>query len=201
MRITRIPMAALGVALTLVLTACGDDATEVAAPAAPSSSAAAPSSVNGVAAEHNDADVTFINGMTPHHSGAVAMAELAAERASNPQVKELAARIEAAQAPELEQMQAMAGAWGVTIADAGGEHGGGHMGAMGMDDAAALEPLSGPAFDEEFLTRMVAHHEGALPMARTELESGANRQAKTMAQNIIDSQTLEITEMNNLLRA
>lgn len=67
----------------------------------------------GSRADHNQADITFVQGMIPHHEQAVEMSELAANQASSPQVKELAATIERGQAPEIEQMRAMLAAWGV----------------------------------------------------------------------------------------
>ncbi|HEY2725258.1 MAG TPA: DUF305 domain-containing protein [Pseudonocardiaceae bacterium] len=55
--------------------------------------------------EHNQADIDFVDGMNPHHGQAVEMARLALGQAQSPQVRELAARIEAAQGPELATMQ------------------------------------------------------------------------------------------------
>ena len=179
------------VAALLVLTACGsgDDPTVTA-----DTTQGAGASVD---AAHNDADIAFVNGMTPHHEGAVEMSALAATRADSDEVKALAERIAEAQQPEIDRMAAMAEAWGVEI-DVGGSHGGGHSTEM-PDDTAALEPLSGEEFDREFLTRMIAHHEGAVIMAKAELEEGENPQAKEMAQDIIDAQEAEIDEMEQLL--
>ena len=130
--------------------------------------------------------------MHPHHQGALDMAGLAADRARSGEVKALAARIADAQAPEMARLQAMATAWGSPIEAAGG-HGGGH------GDGAALDRLSGAAFDRAFLEQMTAHHESALPMARTELADGTNPQARALAQEILDVQQAEITEMRALL--
>ena len=49
-----------------------------------------------VSAAHNAADVTFARQMIPHHQQAVAMAQLAADRAANGAVKQLAAAIQSA---------------------------------------------------------------------------------------------------------
>lgn len=181
------------VAALLLLTACGggDDPT-VTADASQSAGAAA-----SVDAAHNDADIAFVNGMTPHHEGAVEMSELAATRAASEEVKALAQRIADAQQPEIDLMAAMADAWGVEV-DAEGAHGGGHSTAM-PDDAAALEPLSGADFDREFLTRMIEHHKGALVMAKAQLADGENPQAKELAQEIVAAQEAEIAEMERML--
>lgn len=179
------------VAALLVLSACGsgDDPTVAADPPAPSAS--------GISAAHNEADIAFVNGMTPHHEGAVEMSELAETRAASDEVKALAQRIAGAQQPEIDRMAAMAEAWGVEV-DAEGAHGGGHSTEM-PDDTAALEPLSGEEFDREFLTRMIEHHKGALVMAKAELTDGENPQARDMAQQIVAAQEAEIAEMEQML--
>lgn len=192
-RTTRPAVLAVVAVLTLGLAACGggDDSTV--------SRTVAGGGTSAISEQHNDVDVTFIQDMHPHHTGALAMAELAPDRAGSPQVKQLAAGIAAAQGPELDRMADMAKAWDVELADGGG-HGGSHGGGMDMgDDAATLEPLTGAAFDRQFLTLMTAHHSGALPMARAELDGGANPQAKALAQSILTTQTAEIADMKGLM--
>ena len=192
---TRTTLAALGVGLTLVLTGCGGGDSD------DGSTSSAGSSVDGISAEHNDADIAFIKDMHPHHEGAIAMAELAPDKAASAEVKDLATRIAAAQDPEMTLMESMAKAWGTELAAEGGGHGGGHSSGQdgGMeDDAAALGKLSGSAFDKEFLVRMLAHHEGALTMSKTELADGKNEQARKLATDIIAAQEAEIAEMKAL---
>jgi len=63
-------------------------------------------------AEHNDQDIAFAQGMIPHHQQAIDMADMAAEKASNAQVKDLASRIQAAQDPEIQQLTDMLEMWG-----------------------------------------------------------------------------------------
>lgn len=139
-----------GAALALTLTACGNNDDTPNAAASSSSTASDTMTVQGIATVHNDADVTFIGDMAPHHSGAIAMAELAAGQAGSAQVKDLANRISSAQGPEIEKMKAMAAAWKVTLnTDAGSMTGmSGAMSGMGGDDVAALKPLTGAAFDK-----------------------------------------------------
>lgn len=186
----------LAAVLALGLAACGSNDPSTVEPAAAAAS-------GEVSASHNDADIAFITDMTPHHIGALAMAELAPTRAQNDDVKALAARIVAAQDPELDRMQQLAKAWGVTLdrtEGMGGMHGGGTaMGGMSMSDTDALKPLSGAAFDKAFLTAMIGHHQGALPMAQADLDKGENPQAKELATSIIAAQTAEIAEMQDLL--
>lgn len=193
-RPTRGAVLALSAGLALTLSACGSngDSTGSARPGADSASKS-----GGVSPVKNQTDIAFIQGMSPHHQGAIAMTDLAADRAENPKVKALAERISAAQDPEIALMKQMAQTWNVELSDGMSMSAGG--GPMTMMDMSALESKSGPAFDKAFLEEMIPHHENALPSSRTEIEQGANPEAKALAQNIIDSQTAEIAEMKQLL--
>ncbi len=94
-------MVALG-AGSLTLAACGGSDTATP-PAATSASAEA---------VFNDADVTFAQGMIPHHSQAIDMAALAADRTENPAILGLASRIQGAQDPGIELMRGWLRTWG-----------------------------------------------------------------------------------------
>ncbi len=192
-RSTRSAALVLSVALALTLSACDGDDSTVTPPTG--AGGAGTGTVGAVSAQHNDADITFIQDMTPHHKGALAMAELAPTRAQNADVKQLAERIVAAQGPELKLMQEMAETWDVELAAGGAMSAGMEMGG----DTDMLKSLSGAEFDRAFLEMMTVHHEGALTMAQTELDKGENSQAKALAREITESQTAEIEEMKQLL--
>lgn len=180
------------------------------------SSSAAPTSAAASAASHNDADVTFAQEMIAHHQQALDMAKLAATRASNAQVKDLASRIEKAQDPEIQQMTAWLSQWGVSASSSAmpssmpgmsmpsmssmpGMTNGSVPGMMSDADMQKLQQASGAEFDKMFLQMMTQHHQGAVEMAKTELAGGSNTDAKALAQRIIDAQTAEITEMQQML--
>ena len=183
----------------LVLTGCSD-ATDVssAVDSADGSSAGSESSA------HNDADVTFVQGMIPHHEGALFMAQLADGRAGDPRVSDLADRIEAAQGPEIETMTGWLEEWGEPLPeeDSGGmDHGSGDMDTEGMteQDMTELDSASGAEFDRLFLEMMIQHHRGAVEMAETEITDGSNADGVQLARDIVESQTAEIAEMESLL--
>lgn len=49
--------------------------------------------------------------------------------------------------------------------------------------------------DMAFNCSMIAHHQGAIAMARVELQHGKDEEAKKMAQKTIDEQSKEVEEM------
>ncbi len=146
---------------------------------------------------HNDADVAFARAMVPHHEQALEMAELVPSRSSDDRVRGLAQRIEKAQDPEIARMNEWLQRWG---ARSSGHEGHDMAGMMSHEDMTKLEGLSGTEFDRMWLDLMIRHHEGAVEMARTELEDGQDADAKKLAQAIIDGQQQEITEMKDLLK-
>jgi uncharacterized protein (DUF305 family) len=186
---SRLVMAVAALLAALSLTACGGGAS--------STSAAPPAPVP--AGAYNQADVMFAQGMIPHHQQAIEMAQLAPTRAASPELKALAGRIQAAQDPEINQMKSWLSSWGQPTSSPGGMGGNMANGMMGSGDMARLQGLSGPAFDHEFLTMMISHHQGAIAMAGAEQAAGSFEPAKTMAATIIRTQSDEITQMNGML--
>lgn len=160
------------------------------------------SSTTASGGSFNDADVTFARSMIPHHRQAVEMAKLAQRRASAPQVKRLAAKIEGAQGPEIDTMTGWLTSWGNKV-PSGSMSGMGHSrgGMPGMMSAADMKNLggaTGPKFDRLFLTMMMSHHSGAIEMAKTEQKDGKDPDAVTLAKKIKADQTAEITDMKKL---
>ncbi|SNB70158.1 protein of unknown function [Arboricoccus pini] len=49
--------------------------------------------------------------------------------------------------------------------------------------------------DRDFVTMMIAHHEGAIDMAKVELDHGHDPILRKLAENVISAQTSEIKEM------
>jgi uncharacterized protein (DUF305 family) len=194
--------------LGLTLAACGssdDDAS--------SGHSSKPGMKHSASAEpggsFNDADVTFAQQMIPHHEQAVEMAKLADGRASDTEIKTLAADIEKAQDPEISTMNGWLTSWGKPRPTAGSDmgdmpgmdhSGGGHMAGMMSDkDMSELKAAKGTPFDKKFAELMIAHHEGALAMAKDEQKNGKNADAKKLAGNIVKGQTAEITKMKQIL--
>ncbi|WP_113700716.1 DUF305 domain-containing protein [Nonomuraea lactucae] len=203
-RIQRIASAAVaGTGALVLFTACGGGDSSTSGRATPTTGgvAATPTGTRQ-GASFNDADATFAQMMIPHHQQAVEMAELAETRASDPEVKELAAKIKAAQDPEIKIMQGWLEEWGKPVPT--GTEGMGHMdhgmpGMMSAEDMKKLEGAKEATFDKRFTQMMIAHHEGAIEMARTEQAKGVNPEAKELAKTIETSQQAEVEQMRKIL--
>jgi uncharacterized protein (DUF305 family) len=163
------------------------------------------SSSTTAAAKVDPADVMFAQGMVPHHQQAIEMADLALTRASSADVKALATKIKAAQDPEIATMNGWLGQWGAPTgaADmngmAGMDHGSDGM--MSQADMTKLSQASGSTFDRMWLTMMVAHHQGALTMAKDVLTTTRDARVRALAKSIVDGQAREIATMQGLLSA
>ena len=147
---------------------------------------------------HNDADVMFAQHMIPHHQQAVEMSDmLLAKQGIDPRIIELAKQIKAAQGPEIQQMQGWLTQWGTPPMS-------GHdmpsmQGMMSDTDMTALKDAQGVDAGKLFLTQMIAHHEGAIAMAQTEIKDGQYPAAVAMAHAIVTTQQHEIDTMKGIL--
>ncbi|WDF32556.1 DUF305 domain-containing protein [Arthrobacter agilis] len=212
-------LAALSLAAVLTLPACGTDSGDTsssgttsteAAASASGADAEASTSGDAVSEEHNHADVMFAQLMIPHHQQAVQMSEMMlAKDGISPGITDLATKIKDAQGPEIETMTGWLDAWGEPLEPEGGMdgHDMGDMGSdadsmdgmMSEDQMADLESAEGTEASRMFLESMTAHHEGAVDMARTEIDDGENPEAVELAGMIIETQNAEIEAMRELL--
>lgn len=150
---------------------------------------------NSKESEFSGSDIMFAQMMIPHHQQAVDMGTLAETRASSPEVKALAAKIKAEQAPEIQQMKGWLEAAGAST-EMGHDMG---MGGMLTDaQMTALAAASGAEFDRLYLEGMIGHHEGAIHMAQMVIDSN-NAEAKALGEAIVSSQSEQIDYMKSLL--
>lgn len=179
------PLAALAAGLALAIAGCGSDESQDG-PNASGGSASSGAAANGV-------DRAFARAMIPHHKSAVEMAKIAQERGESQFVKDLADDIVRTQNEEIETLRAQAAELkdaGVEAGDLGMDH---EM--MGMNDNPSRLEAVDP-FDRAFVDMMIPHHEGAIAMAKVELEKGADPELKALAEDIVDAQEREISEMS-----
>ncbi len=134
-------------------------------------------------------DAQFIDSMTEHHRGAIAMAQQALKEGQHPEIKQLAQNIITSQQQELEQMANWRKQWYQTLAPTGGM-------AMAMGDMQLSTDTSKP-FDQRFLTAMLAHHAAAVMMAKQAQTKAEHPEIKQLAGAIITAQAGEITQMQS----
>jgi uncharacterized protein (DUF305 family) len=137
-------------------------------------------------------DVQFIDSMIVHHQGAINMAEqVLAEPEARQELKTLAENIITAQEAEIEQMRQWREAWFPDLPETQGM--GMEMGDMMISDDASIP------FDQRFVEAMIAHHEGAIAMARDAQQKSERSEITTLADNIITAQESEIAQMRQWL--
>lgn len=181
----------------LALAGCGGDATEATGSSIPDSE------------PFNQADVDFATDMIPHHAQALLMVDQAAPRADlSPELTGLVESIRTEQTGEIERMTDWLEDWDQPIPDNPRDHGGmgedmGEMaqlpGMASQEELDALGEATRVAFEQLWLEMMIAHHEGAVEMAEAEIADGEFPDSVALAEQIVDSQTAEIEQMEQLL--
>ncbi|WP_405783236.1 DUF305 domain-containing protein [Streptomyces sp. NBC_00859] len=195
--------AGVAAALALALASCGSGTEHSSMPGTRHGSSATASVPGGF----NEADVAFAQMMIPHHEQAVSMAELADGRASDREIKSLAADIEKAQGPEINTMRGWLRSWGKSPSPSmdhgmpGMDHGGetAMPGMMSGKAMAGLKAAKGEDFDRRFAELMIGHHEGAVTMAGDERKNGRSPAARKLAGAVVRTQQAEIGTMHKIL--
>lgn len=144
------------------------------------------------------ADVDFASGMVPHHQGAIAMAEVEMKFGKDPKMKQLASNIIAAQKGEIEQMKKWLAAHDAKAMPSSAEAAKAAGAPMETMMQAMAINYSGNA-DIDFARGMIPHHQGAIDMAKVELQFGADPEIKKLAGAIMDAQGPEIKLMQDWL--
>ena len=124
------------------------------------------------------------------------MAEMANGTATDQNIKNLAANINATQGREIARMNELQEQWGYQKTS-------GHMMSGGdtemMEGMAMmgdeLKNLTGAAFDKKFLSLMIDHHQQAIDMARPAATNAQHQEVRDLANAIIAAQTKEIEDM------
>lgn len=158
----------------VTLAACGGGDAEQ--PAAPEPAA------------FNQADADFLPAMNQLLGQATTLAETAEQKASSPQVKNLAASMNAAHYPQFDQILAR-------MEDANKQEGLNHPhdhgesahtipGFLPEADVDRMDTARGRKFDQAFVTLMLRHHDGAITLARNQQAQGQHQPTKDLARQI-----------------
>ncbi|MBD3882408.1 DUF305 domain-containing protein [Phormidium tenue FACHB-886] len=147
-------------------------------------------------------DLRFIDGMVPHHQGAVVMAQEALEKSQRPEIKQLAQAIIDAQEKEISELQTWRKSWYANASADSVMYDAQKKTDVPMTEqmrsSMMMEGDLGAAdaeFDLRFINAMIPHHQGALDMAKQAQEKSDRPEIKQLAQEIITSQQQEIEQM------
>ena len=159
------------------------------------------------ASTYAPADVAFMQGMILHHQQAVDMALLVKDRTNTEEIVAIAGRIESSQADEIAFMKSWLAERGEPAEMPGMAGHAAHMhhmmaGMASPEQMAALAEAGATEFDRQFLTLMIAHHEGAIDMVEELLRQPGSAADPVLFQFIGDiesEQTGEIERMDTLL--
>lgn len=163
---------------------------------------------SGISGGDAPIDRAFIDMMVPHHESAIAMAEIAQERAERPELQRLADDIVTAQASEIAQMQDWRERWfgspdtpsmeempmlpGMSMPPGHSMNGG------TMDMRSEVDALrDAQPFDRNFIDAMIRHHEQAVEAAEIALAETERDEIRGLAEDIIEAQTREIDQLRD----
>jgi uncharacterized protein (DUF305 family) len=152
----------------------------------------------------------FARDMSTHHAQAVEMAMLAHEKASDPDVRQLAADIAMTQQAQIGMMRTWLEDWHLDptgsqprmawMPNGAAELRNGLMPGMATDaEREQLRTATGREFDVLFLKLMRAHHLGGIHMAEGVVDLSKDGQVRHLAQSMVDSQKKEIDGIQALL--
>lgn len=201
MQTTTMRALAAAAALAIGLTLAGCSTNNTSSPETSSSESSSSKSTS--AASHNDQDVKFTQQMLPHHQQAIEMSDMLLAKGSGVQadVGTLAKQIKAEQAPEIMEMTGWLKAWNkpTQMPSMSGMNHSAMSGMMSDSDMQDLQNASPRDAGQLYLEQMIQHHTSAVDMAETEVTKGKNADAVALAKSIVQSQTEQITQMQDML--
>ncbi len=149
-----------------------------------------------------EADVQFMQGMIAHHGQAIYMSRMAVSHGASPRLQRFAGKIDQSQAGEIVLMQGWLRASGQFAPDTSAWRGMSMPGMLTAEELAGLEAARGAAFERQFLTLMIRHHEGALRMVadlHATPRAAQDVDVSVMADDVRTTQTAEIGLMRQML--
>lgn len=169
LRLSRAALTALLISASSVAFAQTAPIVQPGAPGKASRTLSAEEATKLATASYLPADATFMQHMIVHHQQALDMALLVKDRTNTEDLVAIAGRIEASQADEIAFMKNWLAERGEPMEDPKMAGHGAHIhhmmaGMASPEQMAALAAAKGTDFDRQFLTLMIAHHDGAVKM-------------------------------------
>jgi len=159
-----------------------------------------PATTAAVSPGFNSTDVMFVQMIVPHHRQGIAIAEIAAERATRADLKVLAGAIVATQKDEVARLEGWLKVWKQPATADPAEHAAhGGMPGTSAKDIAKLRKVSAAEVDEALLDTLIAHQDDAVQLARFETAGGENVNAVGYAKQVDDSRSAQIKQMQGYL--
>ena len=146
-----------------------------------------------------DADTAFAKGMIPHHIGAVEMAKVQLEFGKDETMRKLAQAIIDGQQAEIDLMNGWLNGKDTTTQNANAPHAKAYAAGKAHHEAM-MAAINEPNPDVAFAKAMIPHHQGAVEMAKVQLQFGKDEKMKKLAQDIIKAQEPEIKLMQDWLK-
>jgi uncharacterized protein (DUF305 family) len=155
----------------------------------------------------------FLMGMVPHHRGAIMMSRMALEKATRPELKELAQKVISEQEMEVQLMTNYLRDWYGMTPPAGDMMSPEMMREMDMPmmhgtmpsmeammrQMQALQTKTGSDFDVAYMSALAEHHAMAAMMASSVLVGGYHGDLYKLAARIVKDQGEEIVQLQEWL--
>ena len=144
-------------------------------------------------------DLDFVQGMIPHHQGAIDMAKVVLQYGKDPEIKKLAEGVVKAQEGEISAMNQWLSKADKATLPASPDSAKANDQAMATMMKNMMVPYTGNA-DVDFVKGMIPHHQGAIEMAKVALQYVKDPTLLKLANDIVSAQEGEIGFMTECLK-
>ena len=152
-----------------------------------------------MAAPTGKPDLDFMQGMIPHHQGAIEISEVVLQFGKDSEVKALAENIIKAQEGEIALMKAWLEKTDKSKLVESPDAAKGNTDAMNIMMKNMVMTYSDDA-DVDYINGMIPHHQGAIDMAKVALQFAKDPAVLKLAGEVVKAQEGEISFMNDWLK-
>ena len=135
-------------------------------------------------------DKSFVENMIPHHQEAIDSSKTILNVTTDPDIKTFAQNVITDQSKEIDDMKTWYKSWYNTEYTPSANY-------FPMMDS--MKGKKGVELDKTYIRSMIEHHKGAVQMAQKVLAISTKDEIKTLAQNIVSNQNMEIKQLSDWL--